>query len=332
MAAISILGAGGWGLALSLVALRTGHSVTVWSPFENEVDSICNAHESRLLPGVKIPSEITVTSDLERVKGSYITIIATPSTAVRETAARLKGMGDCGIIVNVAKGIEYESTKRLSEVISDELPDASVCVLSGPSHAEEVARETETSLVASSRDLNAASAVQSAFSHDKLRIYTNDDIIGVELGGGLKNVIAIAAGFCDGMGLGDNTRAALITRGLYEMSRLGVAMGARESTFAGLTGMGDLIVTCTSRHSRNHRFGEMVGRGISVQKALDEVGTVEGYYAARTARKLSKAYKIDMPIVEVCYKAMYEQMQIGDAVKSLMLRPARPETEAVWFN
>ena len=205
-------------------------------------------------------------------------------------------------------------------------------MLSGPSHAEEVARGVETSLVSASKKRKAALLVQKIMSNDKLRIYTNDDVLGVELGGAFKNIIAIAAGLCDGMELGDNTRAALMTRGLTEMARLGVKMGAREQTFAGLTGMGDLIVTCTSRHSRNHRFGELLGKGASVEEALNTVGTVEGYYAAAAAYRLRKKYGVSLPIIKQAYKVMYENMSAREAVSYLMTRPNRAEIDDSWIK
>lgn len=332
MSKVSVLGAGGWGLALSLAALHAGNSVTVWSPFADEVKTLVNDRESRLLSGVKIPEKIAVTDDISLVEDSDITIIATPSTAVRETAARLKSLKNFGIVVNVAKGIEYRTLLRLSEIINEELPDADVCVLSGPSHAEEVARGIETSLVASAKSRRVAETVQEVMSSDKLRIYTNDDTVGVELGGAFKNIIAIAVGICDGMRLGDNTRAALMTRGLTEVARLGTRMGARDSTFAGLTGMGDLIVTCTSRHSRNRRFGELLGSGMPVDDALSAVGTVEGYHAAKAANALKEKYGIDLPICSLCYKIMYEGLPSGDAVKALMERPGRKETDQSWIK
>ncbi len=333
MSKISVLGAGGWGLALSLSAHRSGHKVTVWSPFSEEVESLSQKRESeRLLPGVKIPEEITITDDLSLIEGSHITVIATPSIAVRETAKRLRTIKDCGIIVNVSKGIEYETLYTLAEVVYAELPERDIVVLSGPSHAEEVAREIETSLVATSKNRDAARAVQKAFGSAKLRVYTNDDVVGVELGGAFKNIIAIAAGICDGLNLGDNTRAALMTRGLTEIARLGVRMGANEKTFAGLTGMGDLIVTCTSRHSRNHRFGELLGKGEEVGNALKAVGTVEGYYAAAAAWKLKDKYGISMPIVEQSYKVMYENKPVEQAVRELMMRPSHSEIDDNWLG
>ncbi len=328
MSKISVLGAGGWGLALSLSAQKCGHEVIVWSPFTEEIAALSEKRESeRLLPGVKIPADIRLTTDLEMAEGSDIIVIATPSFAVRETAARLKTIAEYGVIVNVAKGIEYSTLKTLAEVIEDELPKKAVVVLSGPSHAEEVAREIETSLVATSKDTEAAQLVQKAFSSEKLRVYTNDDMVGVELGGALKNIIAIAAGICEGMGLGDNTRAALITRGLTEMARLGTAMGAKDRTFAGLTGMGDLIVTCTSRHSRNNRFGNLVGRGETVETALKTVGTVEGYYAAAAAYRLKEQYDVELPIIEQAYEVMYNGKSAKDAVHTLMSRPYQSEID-----
>lgn len=326
MAKITVLGAGGWGMALALSANGCGNEVTIWSPFEDEVAALQkNRGNERLLSGIKLPDEIAITSDLSAVKGSAITIIATPSIAVRQTAKRLSAEKDFGIVVNVAKGFEKGSLLRLSQVIAEELPDAKVAVLSGPSHAEEVARGIPTSVVVASASAVTAQIVQSIMSGDNLRIYTSDDIMGVELGGALKNVIAIASGFCDGLGLGDNTKAALITRGLAEMARLGVCMGAKEYTFSGLAGIGDLVVTCTSQHSRNHRFGEKVGSGTPVNQALCEVGTVEGYYAAELAYSLAKKYKIEMPITEECYAILYENKDVKDVPNDLMRRPKRSE-------
>ena len=326
MAKITVLGAGGWGMALALSALGGGNEVNIWSHFPEEVAALQkNRGNERLLSGIRLPEEIGITTDLSVIKASVITIIATPSVAVRQTAIRLAAMEDYGIVVNVAKGFEKGSLLRLSEVITEELPSAKVAVLSGPSHAEEVARGIPTSVVVASDSAITAQIVQSIMSGDNLRIYTSDDLIGVELGGALKNVIAIAAGFCDGLGLGDNTKAALITRGLAEIARLGVCMGAKEYTFSGLAGIGDLVVTCTSRHSRNHRFGEKVGSGTPIKQALDDVGTVEGYYAADLAYKLAKKYKIEMPITEECYAILYENKDVRDVITDLMRRPKRSE-------
>lgn len=323
---ISVLGAGGWGIALALSALGNGHNVTIWTPFCEEAELLSTKRTNeKLLSGIKIPEEIKITTDLNDIEGSNITIIATPSTAVRGVAKALKNCKDFGIVVNVAKGFEKGSLKTLSDVLEEELPDSKIAVLSGPSHAEEVARNIPTSVVAASKSLPVAEIVQNAMSSEFLRVYTSTDLIGVEIGGALKNVIAVCAGFCDGIGLGDNTKAALITRGLAEMTRLGVCMGAREYTFSGLTGLGDLIVTATSRHSRNNRFGNKVGSGTDVKTALSEVGTVEGYYATEMAYELSRKYNLDLPIIEECYGVLYKGNPVKDVVRSLMLRPKRRE-------
>ncbi|MBE6777569.1 MAG: NAD(P)-dependent glycerol-3-phosphate dehydrogenase [Ruminococcaceae bacterium] len=326
MAKITVLGSGGWGMALAISAFQNLNEVTLWSPFEDEVNILKTERTNeKLLNGIYLPQGIEITTDLSVVKGDNITIIATPSIAVREVAHKLAQYKTDGIIVNVSKGFENSSLKFLSDVISEELPDATVVVLSGPSHAEEVARNIPTSIVATSHSLAASQVVQDIMSSENLRVYTSTDLIGVELGGALKNVIAIAAGFCDGLGLGDNTKAALITRGLAEMTRLGVCMGAKEYTFAGLTGIGDLVVTCTSRHSRNNRFGYKVGSGMAVSDALQEVGTVEGYYAAKMAYELSRKYKVELPIISECYNVLYMGGNVEKSVVNLMNRPSRSE-------
>ncbi|MBR6742905.1 MAG: NAD(P)-dependent glycerol-3-phosphate dehydrogenase [Clostridia bacterium] len=324
MSRISVLGAGGWGMALAIAAAAR-HEVLIWSPFEEEISHLkANRTNQRLLKDAVLPDSIKLTTDINEINSSDITVIATPSFAVRETAKRLKNI-NTGIVTIVAKGFEKESLLRLSEVVKQELPFSTVTTLSGPSHAEEVAKNIPTMLTAVSEERIAALAVQGAFSNEFLRVYTGDDIIGVELGGALKNIIAIAAGVCDGMGLGDNSKAALITRGLNEMTKLGVKMGAKAQTFAGLTGMGDLIVTCTSSHSRNNRFGYLVGSGTPVEEALRQVGTVEGYYASLMANKLSKQYGVEMPICEVCYQMLYEGLPVEETVKKLMTRPFKDE-------
>lgn len=324
---ISVLGSGGWGIAISLAAKRNGHSVVLWSLFEKEVKDLLFRRESRkLLPGVKIPEEVLITNNLSDADDSDIVIIAVPSNAVRETAKRISTINNVGIVVNLAKGLEAGSLKRLSEVIADEVK-LPVVVLSGPSHAEEVARGIPTSLVSASKNTEAANKTISALASENLRIYKNNDIVGVELGGALKNIIAVGSGFCDGMGLGDNTKAALITRGLAEIRRLGLELGAEERTFSGLTGMGDLIVTCTSVHSRNHRFGELIGKSTDVETALKVVGTVEGYYATKQAYELALKNGVDMPIITQCYKVLYENFDVHDSVRELMLRPIKDEIE-----
>ena len=326
MLKVTVLGSGGWGMALGIAAFNNGCKVTLWSPFEKEVEMLRELRTNeKLLKGIYLPEDIDITDDMSCVEGSTVTIIATPSTAVRSVAEKLKNYNDFGIVVNVSKGLEKGSLKRLSQVISEEIPYSPVVVLSGPSHAEEVARNIPTSLVAASKSLPAAQAVQNIMCNENLRIYTSNDLAGVELGGALKNVIAVAAGVCDGLGLGDNTKAALITRGLAEMARLGVCLGAKEYTFSGLTGIGDLVVTCTSQHSRNNRFGFKVGSGVPIEQALIEVGTVEGYYAAEMANALSVKYNIEMPIINECYSILYECKAPKEAVYDLMRRPSRSE-------
>lgn len=330
MSKISVLGSGGWGIALAVHSFSQGFQTVLWSPFEAEVEGLKATRESeKLLKGIKIPEEIEITTSLEAVSGSYITIIATPSFAVRETAARLKNT-DCGIVVNVAKGFEKGSMKLLSDVISEELPENPLVILSGPSHAEEVARHVPTTVVAASNCIEAAKTVQEALIGSTFRIYTNTDVVGVEVGGALKNVIAVCAGIANGLGVGDNTRAALMTRGLAEIARLGVAMGAETATFMGLSGLGDLIVTCMSEHSRNNRFGNLVGRGVPVKEALETVGTVEGYYANEIAVRLAEKYSVDMPITAQCYNIIYNGAPAGEAIRNLMTRPGRQEEEPIW--
>ncbi len=331
MLKISVLGSGGWGIALAKHAFENGHKVILWTPFDSEAEMLSEKRESeKLLKGVKIPEEIEITTDISNASGSDIVIIATPSFAVRETAARLKTV-DCDVVVNVAKGFEKDSMKLLSEVIAEELPDKSIVALSGPSHAEEVARRVPTTVVAASRSTETAEFVQKALISSDFRIYTNRDVTGVEIGGALKNVIAVCAGIENGLKVGDNTRAALMTRGLAETARLGVAMGANSETFMGLSGLGDLIVTCMSEHSRNNRFGNLIGKGIPVKEALAEVGTVEGYYACDIVVKLAEKYNVDMPITSQCHKILYGGDTPRDAIINLMTRPGRTE-EPLWVR
>ncbi len=326
MAKITVLGSGGWGMALAISAFNNRNQVTLWSPFEEEVNLLLEKRTNeKLLRGIFLPDEIEITTDMSVVEGSTLTIMAVPSPVVRDVANKLSKFKNFGIVVNVSKGMEKESLKFLSDVIEDEIPNVVVVALSGPSHAEEVARNIPTSIVAASDSLAASQVVQDIMTSDTLRVYTSGDLKGAELGGAMKNIIAIAAGFCDGLGLGDNTKAALITRGLAEMTRLGVCMGAKEYTFAGLTGIGDLVVTCTSRHSRNNRFGYKVGSGANIKTALAEVGTVEGYYATEMIYKLSKKYKVELPIINECYKVLYEGKDVTQSVPDLMRRPIRSE-------
>lgn len=324
---VSVLGSGGWGIALAIHAFKKGFDVVLWSPFEDEVSGLLrNRTNERLLKGIIIPDDIEITTDLKKVGFSDLAIIATPSFAVRETAAKLQNL-NCGIIVNVAKGFEKDTMKTLSDVIADEVEDTPIVVLSGPSHAEEVARQVPTTVVAASSDPVAAETVQDMLSGSTFRIYTVTDVCGVEIGGALKNVIAVAAGIANGLKVGDNTRAALITRGLAEIARLGTAMGAELKTFMGLSGLGDLIVTCMSEHSRNNRFGNLVGTGFSAEEALRVVGTVEGYYAVAIAVELAREYGVELPIIEECYSILYENAPVKEAIHNLMSRPGRTEDD-----
>lgn len=335
MAKIVVLGSGGWGTALSITALRNGHEVWLWSKFPQEIEEIQkNGENKKLLPGVAIPKEIQLTSSLDCVRNADLIIMAVPSFAVRQTSAMLKEFLPVGAtVVNVSKGLEEGSLKRLSEVIQEELPNAKVAVLSGPSHAEEVSRGIPTTVVAASTEITVAEYVQELFASGAFRIYTNSDVIGVELGAALKNVIALCAGVCDGLGLGDNTKAALMTRGITEIARLGEAMGAHSETFGGLSGIGDLIVTCTSMHSRNRRAGILIGQGKTAAQAIEEIGmTVEGYHAAKTAKELADKAGVEMPIVEQCYTVLYQDLPAKQAILNLMSRPYKHEMEEIWIK
>lgn len=326
MAKITVLGTGGWGIALALLANSCGHSVSMWSAFSDEINNLKSTRKNdKLLPGIVLPDEIDLSDDISVAKDSDITVIAVPSIAVDSVSTALSAVERHGIVVNVAKGFDPKTNQRLSTVIGERLPDSRVVVLSGPSHAEEVSRKIPTSLVAASNSLVAAQIVQDMLSNDYFRIYTSDDVVGVELGGSLKNVIAVCAGISDGLKLGDNTKAALITRGLAEMTRLGVILGANERTFSGLAGIGDLVVTCTSAHSRNNRFGNLVGSGVDVDEALMRVGTVEGYFAAKIVHKLSKKYRVDLPLMNECYSVLYKKRDVSRVVGSLMTRPKHSE-------
>ena len=335
MANIMVLGAGGWGTAISIMCARYGHAVRLWSHSDKEVEILRRDRENRrLLPGVRLPDDLKLTADIGETGGADIVVMAVPSSAVRETAKKLAAILPNGaIVVNAAKGLEEGSLKRLTQVLGEELPDARAVVLSGPSHAEEVSRGVPTAAVAASVWPDAAARVQDVFMNPDFRIYVNPDVVGVELGGALKNVIALAAGICDGLGLGDNTKAALMTRGISEMARLGVAMGGRAQTFAGLTGFGDLIVTCTSTHSRNHRAGVYIGQGLTAEQAVEKVGmTVEGYRTARAAYQLSLRMEVEMPIVCECYRMLYEGSDPDTAIRNLMQREKKHEIEDIWLT
>lgn len=330
MAKVSVLGAGSWGTALSLLLCKNGHEVTLWSALEDEVRMLCEKreHESKL-PGVRLPEDMKITADLEdSLQDPDVAVLAVPSPFTRSTAHRMAPFVKKGqIIVNVAKGVEEHTLMTLSEIISEEIPQADVCVLSGPSHAEEVGKGLPTTCVVSAEKRETAEYLQGIFMSPVFRVYTTPDILGVELGGALKNVIALAAGTADGLGYGDNTKAALITRGIAEISRLGTKMGARAETFYGLSGIGDLIVTCASVHSRNRKAGYLMGKDYTMQEAMDEVKmVVEGVYSARAAKSLAEKYQVEMPIIEEVNKVLFEDKPAADAVRDLMLRDKKVET------
>ena len=334
MSQVMVLGAGGWGIALALVATRMSHTVTLWShdPAELEELRLHNQNKTRL-PGVFLPHGIELTGQMETAATADMIVMAVPSFAIRTTARRLRGHIRPGtIVVNAGKGLEDGTLLRFSQVLEQELPQARIAVLSGPSHAEEVARRVPTTVTVSATDMAVAERVRDTFNQPHFRIYLNTDLMGVELGGALKNVIALCAGIVDGLGLGDNTKAALVTRGLAEIARLGKAMGAHKSTFAGLSGIGDLIVTCGSMHSRNLRAGTLIGRGESVATTVRRVGTVEGYLAAGAAWRLAQQYGVSMPIVEQCYYVCYEGKDPRRAVSDLIERPSGSENEPLWME
>ena len=331
---VLVLGAGGWGIGLALVASRNKHNVTLWSFDQNELEDLRlhNQNRSRL-PGVFLPHGMELTGDMSVAATADMVIMAVPSFAIRSTAQKLAlHLVPGTLVVNAGKGLEDDTLHRFSEVLEEELPTAKIVVLSGPSHAEEVARRVPTTVTVSATDMAVARQVQQALNQPCFRIYLNEDTIGVELGGALKNVIALCAGIIDGLGMGDNTKAALMTRGLAEIARLGKAMGGHKSTFAGLSGMGDLMVTCGSMHSRNLRAGVLIGRGETVDEAIKRVGTVEGYLAARAAYKLAQNYGVEMPIVEQCYRVCYEGLDPRQAVIELISRPSGSENEQLWIE
>lgn len=332
MASIGVIGAGSWGTALALLLYHNGHEVALWSVIEEEVELLRTKRENPdKLPGVKLPEDMTVTSDLALAAGKEMLILAVPSPFVRSTARSMRELVREGqIIVNVAKGIEEATLMTLSQVIKEELPQADVAVMSGPSHAEEVGRGIPTTIVVGAESRKTAEYVQSIFMSEVFRVYTSPDVLGIELGGALKNVVALAAGIADGLGYGDNTKAALITRGIAEIARLGTAMGGKAETFSGLSGIGDLIVTCASMHSRNRRAGILIGKGYSYEEAMKEVHmVVEGVYSAKAAMGLAAKYGVQIPIIEQVNEVLFHGKHADEAVKDLMLRDKKIENSDI---
>lgn len=330
MARISVLGGGSWGVALALLLHKNGHEVTIWSALQKEYDMLKDERIHRMLPGIEIPEDIAVTMDeKEAVSGMDMIVMAVASSFTRATARRIAGVvGEGQIIVNVSKGIEESTLMTLSEQIEEEIPQADVAVLSGPSHAEEVSRGIPTTIVVGAKTRKTAEYIRSLFMNEVFRVYISPDILGMELGGALKNVVALAAGIADGLGYGDNSKAALITRGIAEISRLGTVMGGNIQTFNGLTGIGDLIVTCASMHSRNRRAGILIGQGKTCEEAMEEVQmVVEGVYSAKAAIGLARKYNVQLPIIEQVNKVLFEGKNADRAVRDLMLRDAKPEAD-----
>lgn len=331
MGHFAVLSDGGWGTALALVLHGNGHHVRLWGPFPDYLQEMRESRENtRFLPGIPLPADLELVDDLATaVSGVEQIVLAAPSQYLRGLLDKLRqvGLPSETIVVNVAKGIETGTLKRMSEVVEELLGRVRYAAFSGPSHAEEVARGIPTAVVVASRDASIYEAVQAAFSNDFLRVYSSYDITGVELGGALKNVLALAAGVCDGMGFGDNTRAAMMTRGIREMARLGVALGGRAETFSGLSGVGDLIVTCMSQHSRNRYVGEQLGRGRPLAEIIAGMGgkVAEGVATAESAYQLAQRHHVETPIIEQVYAGLYQGRDPREAVRALMSRDGKPE-------
>ncbi len=323
---ITVLGAGAWGTALAKLLIETGHTVTLWGHHAGHLDEIRNRRENaRLLPGVVLPGSLQFETDLQRAAHTELLVISVPSKAVDQVAAQLPAFR--GVVVSTTKGIEFQSGRTMSAVIARRMPAARIAALSGPTIAGEVARRIPTAIVAASEDDSTARLVQEVFNTPAFRAYSSTDLLGVELGGALKNVFAIAAGVCDGLGFGDNTKAALITRAIAEMRRLGVAAGAQADTFAGLSGLGDLTVTCFSKQSRNRTFGERLGRGGSPDAILGEmVSVVEGFPTTRSARQLAQMLGVITPIIDEVHAMLCEGKNPQEAVRDLMTRELKAES------
>lgn len=330
---ITVAGSGSWGTALAICLSNNDHHVTLWSHRRAKAADMVRTRMNPALPGVTLPENLSVSADPACVADCEMVVIACPSFAVREVCGKLRPhLRPNAVLVSVVKGIEPGTLLRMSQIVEAET-GCGVVALTGPSHAEEVAQGVPTACVAASPFREKAEMVQDAFMSDAFRIYTSPDIVGAELGGAIKNVIALCAGISDGMGGGDNTKAMLITRGMTEMARLGVSLGAKQETFAGLTGIGDLTVTCTSRHSRNNRAGNLIGRGLSPEEAMAEIGgVVEGYYAAKSVHELALRQGVDMPIVSAAYSVLYEGHSTSDVAIMLMQRQRKAESEdAGWL-
>lgn len=336
MSRIGVIGAGSWGTALAILLNENGNDVTLWTHRESEAEKIRETGRTAKLPEVVVPEEISVTSDIRTAAADKeILIMVVPSACVRETSEKMSAFVDAGtVIVSASKGIEESSLKTMTDIIEELIPQAETAVLSGPSHAEEVAKGLPTTCVVGAKKEETARRLQHIFMSPVFRVYISSDMLGIELGGALKNVIALAAGIADGMGYGDNAKAAIITRGIVEIGRLGIRMGGKIETFSGLTGIGDLIVTCASMHSRNRRAGILLGKGYSMEAAMREVNmVVEGVYSARSARKLAEKYGTELPIIEQVNKILFEGKDPKTAVAELMLRDTKQENSLIpWKN
>ena len=334
MAKISVIGSGGWGIALTILLYKNGHDLTIWSFDKREAEELKTTRENKTkLPNILLPEDIKVTDNLkEAVDNKDVLILAVPSKAIRSVSKSLKDIiKDNQIIVNVAKGLEEDTLKTMSDIIEEELKGKKpqVAVLSGPSHAEEVGKGIPTTCVVSAHNKELTLYLQNIFMNPSFRVYTSPDMLGVEIGGALKNVIALAAGIADGLNYGDNTKAALITRGIKEISLLGVAMGGEQSTFYGLTGLGDLIVTCASMHSRNRRAGILLGQGKTLDEAIKEVNmVVEGVYSAKSALMAAKKYNVEIPIIEQVNAVLFQNKNAAEAVNELMIRDKKLEIQS----
>ena len=324
----AVIGSGAWGTALAIRLKKNGHDVVMWTYEKELVEEMNTTRHNPRLPGAELPEGLVVSADYACARGAKLVVMASPSFPLRSVCRGVAPyLDEDAIVVSVTKGLEAGTHLRMSQVVAEET-GKEVVVLCGPSHAEEVAMDVPTGLLAASQDQALAEFVQDAFMSDVLRVYTSSDPVGAELGGALKNVIALCAGITDGLGCGDNTKAMLMTRGLTETARLGVALGAKKETFTGLAGVGDLIVTCTSMHSRNRRAGILIGQGKDAQTAMKEVGAVvEGYYAAGSAYELGKAKGIDMPITEAAYRVLYEGVDVKEAFGRLLSRQRKAESE-----